>query len=105
MPEAAIEFATELCVPATHPCLSGHFPEHPVLPAVLLLDLAGEALRARLGPLHLNRIDQMKFLRPIAPGEHFTLHFAAEPASGRARLRIAVGETLAAQGELRFVRD
>ena len=50
-------------VPADHPCLPGHFPGRPLVPAVLLLD---EVL-GLIGPA--GGIASVKFLRPVLPGD------------------------------------
>lgn len=52
-----------------HPSLPGHFPGRPVVPGVVLLDRVLEAIL----PLHPGRrasgLPQVKFLRPVLPGQ------------------------------------
>ena len=52
-------------LPHDHSCLPGHFPGHPVVPGVLLLD-AGMNL---LGQADLC-VDMVKFLHPVLPGQN-----------------------------------
>jgi 3-hydroxymyristoyl/3-hydroxydecanoyl-(acyl carrier protein) dehydratase len=59
-------------LPAAHPSLAGHFPGQPVYPGVVLL---GEVLEAALSIDSLAdwlgaapRIDNVKFLSPLMPG-------------------------------------
>ncbi|MBO1324792.1 AMP-binding protein [Acetobacter sp. TBRC 12305] len=66
-------------IPASHPCLAGHFPGRPVVPGVVLLE-EGLAL-AGLCP---TRIEQVKFLRPVSPDE--TVTFFAKHEAARIRL-------------------
>lgn len=81
--EAPADF--ECHIAPDHPAFDGHFPGQPVLPGVVLLDLAVQALdrrpalRQRLGAAL--RVDHVKFLHPVGPGSHLrvTLH---ETASG-----------------------
>ena len=61
-------------VAAEHPSLPGHFPGHPVVPGVVLLD---EVL-ARLP--EGARLLTAKFTAPVAPGVDVEIHSAAEPA-------------------------
>ena len=99
------EFVSQAIVAADHPCLAGHFPGRPIVPAVLLLDLVEQALVSRLGALRIGAISNAKFLVPVLPDEPIEIHLAADSGSGRARFRCRVGERLAAQGELAFAQD
>jgi len=61
-------------VPLTHPCLPGHFPGHPVAPAVLIMDLVLGALHDWQGPQwQLVRVHAAKFLQPLLPGQPFEI--------------------------------
>lgn len=61
-------------VSAAHPSLAGHFPGNPVVPAVLLLQLVLDALRAWRGPqCQLRRLLAAKFLLPLRPDESFEI--------------------------------
>ncbi|MFI4978851.1 MAG: 3-hydroxyacyl-ACP dehydratase FabZ family protein [Nevskiales bacterium] len=91
-------------VPADHPCLAGHFPGRPVVPAVLLLELAVTALREQLGPLRISGAPGAKFLLPVLPDQPLILTLNADAARGRAGFRCESGGALAAHGELRFDR-
>ena len=77
---------TTLLVATQHPAFSGHFPDAPLLPGVVLLD---EMLRAveddgRGGGWS---IATAKFLQPVRPGETLTLEH--EPLTNGA-LRFAI---------------
>ena len=58
-------FVGEASIPADHPALPGHFPKHPIVPGVVLLELV-EALLARHG-YRVRECPQAKFLAPVAP--------------------------------------
>lgn len=96
------EWSEPAVVPAGHPCLAGHFPGQPVVPAVLLIDLAVGAIRARFPALQLTAIASAKFLRPVLPEAALQLQLSIDPASGAARFRCLLGTGEAAVGELRF---
>ena len=89
---------TTLLVSTQHPAFSGHFPDAPLLPGVVLLD---EMLRsvedAGLG--NGWSIATAKFLHPVRPGE--TLTFEHEPlANGALRFAIRSGGRPVATGTL-----
>jgi 3-hydroxymyristoyl/3-hydroxydecanoyl-(acyl carrier protein) dehydratase len=58
-------FEREATVPADHRALPGHFPGHPIVPGVVLLELV-EALLADHG-YRVRECPQAKFLVPVAP--------------------------------------
>jgi len=77
---------TTLLVSMQHPAFSGHFPDAPVLPGVVLLDEMLRAVEdAGLGSGW--SIAMAKFLQPVRPGE--TLTFEHEPLANGA-LRFAI---------------
>lgn len=60
-----------LVIPPEHPALAGHFPGRPVVPGVVLLERVAGAWRAWRGVV-VAGLD-VKFLRPLLPGEHATI--------------------------------
>jgi 3-hydroxymyristoyl/3-hydroxydecanoyl-(acyl carrier protein) dehydratase len=87
-------------IPADHPALPGHFPGHPIVPGVVLLDHAIDAIGAALNrPMHSWRLGAAKFLSPAAPGEPLDLAFDAT-ASGAIRFTVQAGERDVASGTL-----
>lgn len=61
-------------VASTDPCLPGHFPGNPVVPAVVLLQRVLDALHAWRGPQwQLRRLQAAKFLLPLRPDERFEI--------------------------------
>ena len=88
-------------IAADHPAFAGHFPGRPLLPGVLLLAEAMEALRAapqlaaRLGA---PEIAQAKFLAPVGPGSELAVLLFDEASGLRFELRC--GAALVASGRL-----
>lgn len=70
--------STTLRVSAGHPSLPGHFPGRPIVPGVVLLDLAlAEAARS-FGPLRAAALPQAKFLAPLLPEQDTTLELTRD---------------------------
>ena len=80
-------------IPADHPCLPGHFPGHPIVPGVVLLDQVMTA-----AGVQATALPSAKFLRPVRPGEVVEVAFR-RTAAGRLAFRAEVGGALAFQGE------
>ncbi|HTR05071.1 MAG TPA: AMP-binding protein [Paraburkholderia sp.] len=87
-------------IPADHPALPGHFPGHPVVPGVVLLDHAIDAIGVALNrPCDTWKISSAKFLSPAAPGETLDLTWD-ETASGAIRFTLRASGRDVASGVL-----
>lgn len=54
-------------VPASHPCLKGHFPDYPVVPAVLILEMIMRLSQDTWAKSRVVEFKQVKFLKPLEP--------------------------------------
>jgi 3-hydroxyacyl-[acyl-carrier-protein] dehydratase len=61
--------------PLDHPCLPGHFPGHPLIPGVLILERVIDCLLQRHPGLETREIGSAKFLLPLSAGQAFTIHY------------------------------
>jgi 3-hydroxymyristoyl/3-hydroxydecanoyl-(acyl carrier protein) dehydratase len=95
-----LEFSATARVAADHPCLAGHFPGQPVVPAVLLLELVAEALRDRFGGIMICGVPSAKFLLPVLPEQLITLHLRVDTRDHRAGFRFERSGQVVARGEL-----
>jgi 3-hydroxyacyl-[acyl-carrier-protein] dehydratase len=92
--------ATHWTVPLDHPALAGHFPGTPILPGVVLLDMALQAI-ANASGIALDRcaISSVKFLSPAKPGDALVIEHVVS-ASGTIRFEIAAGTRKVASGSV-----
>ena len=96
-------------IAADHPSLPGHFPGHPLVPGVVLLDRVLDAIDAAHADLGLAppagplRLPQAKFLQPLLPGEAARVELQRSDGDGdvpRWRFRVLRGDDLLATGEV-----
>ncbi len=65
---------TYYTIPLDHPTFAGHFPGSPILPGVVLLDLALQAI-TDASNIVLNQctLNTVKFIHPAQPGDRLTI--------------------------------
>lgn len=92
--------ATHWIVPLDHPAFAGHFPGTPILPGVVLLDTALQAI-AQASGIALDRceISSVKFLSPANPGDELEIQHDIT-ASGSIRFDIVAGMRKIASGNI-----
>jgi 3-hydroxymyristoyl/3-hydroxydecanoyl-(acyl carrier protein) dehydratase len=84
-----------LCFAADHPALPGHFPGRPLVPGVVLLDRVAAAVERWRGQ-RVAALAQVKFLRPLLPGQAAELILDADGKS--IRFSICSGAATIASG-------
>jgi 3-hydroxyacyl-[acyl-carrier-protein] dehydratase len=87
-----------LRIASTHPALPGHFPGHPIVPGVVLLDRVAAALEQR--GERLVRIAVVKFMTPLEPDQDATLSIVRDGARVRFRIDRDGAPILRGEGEL-----
>ncbi|WP_243048316.1 hydroxymyristoyl-ACP dehydratase [Dyella sp. RRB7] len=90
-------FQREICVPADHPCLPGHFPGAPLVPGVVLLEQVAMALRDWRGQ-RLARVAEAKFVAPLLPAQDAVISLME--SGGRLRFEIRREHELLARGTI-----
>ena len=92
---------TAIAVAADHPALPGHFPGQPLVPAVVILDLALAAIQRERPELRFAGVNKMKIVRQLLPDQSFRLE-CGEPRGDSLRFKCWVGAELLAEGNLRL---
>jgi 3-hydroxyacyl-[acyl-carrier-protein] dehydratase len=82
------------CVTINEPFFQGHFPDHPVMPGVLIIEglaqTAGALCVHNLGEsqtpqlVYFMGIDRAKFRKPVLPGDQLHFHVRKIRSRGRA---------------------
>ena len=75
---------------AHHPIFQAHFPNNPLLPGFVLLDMSAKLLHVKI-----KRIQKAKFLKPILPKS--LLHFHSEAKEKRLKIVVKVMEEKVAE--------
>ena len=101
-------------VTINEPFFQGHYPTHPVMPGVLVLEamaqLSGILLSRRLDNTGkvamLVSMDRVKIRRAALPGDQLviqaeTLHIRSR--TGHCKCRVMIGDRLAAEAEIKFM--
>lgn len=87
-------------VPLNHPAFAGHFPSNPILPGVVLLDIALQAIADGSGvALDICEISSVKFLSPTRPGDELIIQYAILD-KGRINFDILAGARKVATGNI-----
>ncbi len=98
--KSAMNGVTHRTVPVDHPAFAGHFPGNPILPGVVLLDMALQAIAISAGTrLDACEIGAVKFLHPVHPGDQLEIRHQFS-AGGAIRFDIAAGPCKIASGNI-----
>lgn len=87
-------------VPADHPSFAGHFPGHPIVPGVVLLDRVVQMAQLSCGgPVTGWQVSQVKFLSPCGPDDELVFALR-DGARGALAFSVRCGEREVASGSL-----
>ncbi len=95
-------FEVNLAIDEAHPALAGHFPGHPIVPAVVILNEVFSAAAIFEGaPLDIRSVTSAKFLTPLQPGQTFTI-LLKRIDNGRLSFVCKAPTTIIAAGEISY---
>lgn len=79
----------------------GHFPGHPVLPAVAQLAIVQQALTLLLGHgMAIVVVEHLRCARPVVPGDRLVLDLGWQDAFGRVRFVLSLSTDRVSDGVL-----
>lgn len=81
----------------SHPSLAGHFPDHPVMPGVVLLEQVIQTCKSWAPDCRIVGLQSVKFHRPIRPGDSFDIELQRDSAQ-KIRFRCVAGDLLYSNG-------
>ncbi len=101
-------------VTANEPQFTGHFPERPIMPGVLMVEAMAQAGAVAVLSLEENRgklalfagIDECRFRRTVVPGDTLRIEVTVDKLArlfGRAHATASVGDEVAVEAVLSFV--
>ena len=87
-----------------HPTAPGHFPSHPIIPGVLVLDEAIKLAEKKIGTGEEIVVRAAKFHHPVRPGDAMIIRWEAQPANVvKFECRLSDRDILVASGTLVIV--
>jgi 3-hydroxymyristoyl/3-hydroxydecanoyl-(acyl carrier protein) dehydratase len=91
-----------ITIGADHPSLAGHFPDHPVVPGVVMLGEIMNAIR-EMAKVNIEFVGMpsAKFMSPLNPGEPLTI-MLDQQGDGTMEFTCTTGSRLIASGCLRY---
>ncbi|MGQ0809831.1 MAG: hypothetical protein ACT4OO_01215 [Nitrospiraceae bacterium] len=88
-----------------HPSLAGHFPDHPIVPGVVILGELMAAVRLALGnDIIVVALPHAKFLVPLVPNAPVAIRLETEVEGSLSFSCRAADSSLIAQGALEYRR-
>ena len=102
------------CVSVNEPYFTGHFPEAPIMPGVLLIESAAQLCSLVISPENaadedklyvLLKVKDFKFLKPVIPGDQLIIDVKCTLSSAAAyefSAEISVGGKVKAKGSMLF---
>ncbi len=93
----AATFTRACCIDAAHPALPGHFPGHPLVPGVILLEQVALALRA-WRQQRMARVLEAKFIAPLLPAQPALVRLTDMVGGTRVRFEIQRDGMVLARG-------
>jgi len=95
-----MSFEVSRTIPSDHPSLPGHFPDRPIVPAVVILDEVIGALAEWHANDCVTGIGSVKFLAPLEPDQPFLIKFLERSEAGTVDFVCRIGSRNIVLGRL-----
>ncbi len=89
----------DLLIAASHPCLSGHFPGNPIVPAVVLIDHIIYGIKQEYPNISIRNIAQLKFIKPLKP-DQLAKVIVTEKNAHTLQVRIELKQQIIVKGDM-----
>lgn len=102
------QIIAQFCFPPELSFFKGHFPDRPLVPGVMQIEMAKVALERHLGHRYsLSKVKKAKFIREILPGDRIEMRGTKrdEEAEIRFKVELRVASQLVASLSLSFRRE
>jgi len=94
---------TIIKIPLAHPALAGHFPGHPIVPGVTILERVAAAFASFMSePVRITGFQSIKFVAPLAPEQTCNVSFARK-GEGQATFDVQSDAGRIVNGSLTYV--
>lgn len=99
------QILAEISLEVGHPLYKGHFPDQPVVPGVMQIQIVRELIEKILGrSLTIKKIKQIKYMIPIIPDDYQQLSFELKlKDTSTVVFKITSGEALFSKGSIELV--
>jgi len=87
-------------IPGDHPSLAGHFPDAPIVPAVVILDEVAAALAEWHKGCRIVGIPVVKFTNALKPDQAFTIVLSDGAGSNEVNFSCLIEDRPAVRGRL-----
>lgn len=84
-----------------HPCLAGHFPGNPIVPAVLILDEVISLICTKYALGTLVKLRNVKFIQPVLAEQEVNLSIE-DTALAQLKFSLYHGDAMVAKGDIVF---
>jgi len=91
--------SSSFTISTLHPSLAGHFPDHPIVPGVVVLDEVVGALKKQ-GYKNIIGFSQVKFVQPLLPEQLCHVEYEQSEKSSNIKFTCRVNDVVISRGSI-----
>ncbi len=97
-----LSFEQKMLISHKHPSLPGHFPNNPVVPAVVILDQVIRLWQNKTNK-QITQLSNSKFIQVLLADTHYTIHYKEAKKNGQIAFEIRDNKpTIIVRGSFRY---